>query len=229
MGDNNPPPPNYMAAMMQQFEMNREFMQGIMNQFPHPNANQQPVSITLQDFVRLNPVVFRNSVNPLDADDWLRDIVYEMESAAVAPDNYVTFAAYFLKGPAAQWWDTHRRTLAVGAIITWEEFKAAFRARYIPQGVMDRKKTEFRNLTQGNKTVEVYQREFLELSCYAEEDIATDARRQEKFREGLTTRKNATSSVGFLHTSSAGTRATARPFTRATARLSPSSVMFSSI
>jgi hypothetical protein len=31
MGDNNPPPPNYMAAMMQQFELNRQFMEGIMN------------------------------------------------------------------------------------------------------------------------------------------------------------------------------------------------------
>jgi hypothetical protein len=50
---------------------------------------------------------------------------------------------------------------------------------------MDRKKHEFRNLTQGNKTVEAYQREFLDLSRYAEEDIATDARRQEKFRDGL--------------------------------------------
>ena len=50
---------------------------------------------------------------------------------------------------------------------------------------MDRKKTKFRNLTQGNKSVEAYQREFLNLSRYAEEDIPTDARRQEKFRGGL--------------------------------------------
>jgi hypothetical protein len=39
-------------------------------------------------------------------------------------------------------------------------------------------KTQFRNLTQGNKTVEAYQQEFLDLPRYAEEDIATDARRQ---------------------------------------------------
>ena len=50
---------------------------------------------------------------------------------------------------------------------------------------MDRKKQEFRNLTQGNKSVDAYQREFLDLSHYAEEDIATDARKQEKFRDGL--------------------------------------------
>ena len=50
---------------------------------------------------------------------------------------------------------------------------------------MDQKKREFRNLTQGNKTVKAYQRKFLDLSRYAEEDIATDARRQEMFCDGL--------------------------------------------
>ena len=65
------------------------------------------------------------------------------------------------------------------------DFQASFRARFIPQGIMDRKKREFRNLTQGNKAVDAYQREFLDLSRYAEEDIATDARKQEKFCDGL--------------------------------------------
>ena len=184
-GGNAPPPPEYMAGMIQQFELNRQFMENMMAQFPRPNMDQQPTPVTLQDFMRLNPTVYRSSTQPLDADDWLRDITYEMESADVAPASYVTFASFFLKGPAAQWWDSHRRTLPAGTIITWPDFQAAFRARFIPQGVMDRKKREFRNLTQGNKTVEAYQREFLDLSRYAEEDIATDARRQEKFRDGL--------------------------------------------
>ncbi len=182
--DAPPPPPEYMAGMIQQFELNRQFMQGLMDQFQRPNMNQ-PQGVTLQDFCRLNPAIYRSSTQPLDADDWLHDIAYELESANVPLASYVNFAAYFLKGPAAQWWDSHRRSQPVGTVITWTEFKAAFRARYIPQGIMDRKKREFRNLVQGNKTVDAYQREFLELSRYAEEDIATDARRQEKFREGL--------------------------------------------
>ncbi|XP_073355075.1 uncharacterized protein [Aegilops tauschii subsp. strangulata] len=108
-----------------------------------------------------------------------------MESASVAPASYITFAPFFLKGPAAQWWDSHRWTLLAGTVITWPDFQAAFRAPFIPQGIMDRKKREFRNLTQGNKSVDAYQREFLDLSRYTEEDIATDARRQEKFHDGL--------------------------------------------
>src|SRR3989337_906350 len=185
MADNNPPPPDCMAAMMQQFELHRQFVQGVIDQFPRPNANQQPASIMLPEFVRLNPVTFRNAVNPPDADDWLRDIFYEMESAAVPPLNYVTFATYFLKGPAAQWWATHRQTMPPDTVVTWAAFKIAFRACYIPPAVMARKKAEFRNLVQGNKTVEVYQREFLDLSRYAERDVLTNADRQEKFHEGL--------------------------------------------
>ena len=50
---------------------------------------------------------------------------------------------------------------------------------------MDQKKREFRNLTRGSKTVKAYEREFLNLSRYVEEDVATDAHKQEKFRDGL--------------------------------------------
>jgi hypothetical protein len=184
-GADFPPPPEYMAGMMQQFELNRQFMENIMAQFPRPNGNQQPNQVTLQDFVRLNPTVYRSSTQPLDADDWLRDITYELESAEVPLASYVNFASYFLKGPAAQWWDSHHHSQPAGTIITWADFQAAFRARFIPQGIMDRKKREFRNLVQGNKSVDAYQREFLELSRYAEEDVATDALRQEKFCDGL--------------------------------------------
>ena len=120
-----PPPPEFMAEMMQQFELNRQFMEGMMARFLCPNMNQQPAPLSLQDFKRLNPTVYRSSTQPLDADDWLRDITYEMESASVAPASYVTFASFFLKGSAAQWWESHRRTLPTGTVITWPDFQDA--------------------------------------------------------------------------------------------------------
>ena len=97
----NPPPPPYVAAMMEQFELNRQFIARIMNRFPNQNAHHQLGPISLQDFMCLNLAIYHNSNEPLDADDWLRDITYEMESANVAPTNFVTFASYHLKGPAA--------------------------------------------------------------------------------------------------------------------------------
>ena len=50
---------------------------------------------------------------------------------------------------------------------------------------MEQKKDEFRKLRQGNTTIVEYHRKFLELSRYAGNDVDTDARQQEKFREGL--------------------------------------------
>ena len=64
--------------------------------------NQQPAPVTLQYFARLNLVIYRSSTQPFVADDWLHDITFELEPTDVAPANYVTFAAYYLKGPAAQ-------------------------------------------------------------------------------------------------------------------------------
>src|SRR3954470_21833972 len=185
-----PPPPDYMAAMMQQFQMNQVFMQGVIDQLQNQNQNQnqhqnQPPVVTLRDFMRLNPPLFHQPEQPLDADDWLRDITRQLEFANVSAADYVNFTSYFLRGPAAQWWDTYKGSLAEGTVVTWNDFKAAFRARYVPQAIMNRMKAEFRNLVQGNKTVEAYQREFLCLSRYAEGDLPNDASRQEKFRDGL--------------------------------------------
>ena len=99
----------------------------VMTQFPCPNMNHQPALVTLQYFARLNPVIYRSSTQPLDADDWLCDITFELESADVAPSNYVTFAAYLFKGPVAQWWNSHMCSLPVGTAIPWPKFQAAFR------------------------------------------------------------------------------------------------------
>ena len=72
----DPPPPPYIAEMMQQFELNCQVMTGILAQFPNQNAHQQPTPITLPEFMRLNPSTFRSSTDPMDADDWLRDIAF---------------------------------------------------------------------------------------------------------------------------------------------------------
>ena len=47
------------------------------------------------------------------------------------------------------------------------------------------KKREFHNLRQGGRIVGQYVDEFSKLACYATDDVATDAAKQEKFLEGL--------------------------------------------
>ncbi|GJM84420.1 hypothetical protein PR202_ga00088 [Eleusine coracana subsp. coracana] len=69
--------------------------------------------------------------------------------------------------------------------ITWDEFKDAFRAHYIPAGLVRRKAREFAALKQGNRSVEEYCEEFNRLALYAPEQVDTPTKHKDRFLEGL--------------------------------------------
>jgi hypothetical protein len=69
--------------------------------------------------------------------------------------------------------------------VTWNSFQEGFWAAHISSGVMGLKKKEFYELRQKYRSMSKYIDEFTNLSCYAPDDIDTDAKRKEKFLEGL--------------------------------------------
>jgi hypothetical protein len=75
-----------------------------------------------------------------------------------------------------------------GHRITWQEFHDAFRAHYIPDGVMAMKLEEFLSLKQGNQTVLQYVGKFNHLSQYAAEYVNTDTKKKSCFMRGLNTK-----------------------------------------
>jgi hypothetical protein len=77
---------------------------------------------------------------------------------------------------------------ADGHVISWEEFRNAFRAHHIPEGLMERKLNEFLALTQGTRTVLQYAQAFNHLCQYAGYHADSDTKKQEHFRRGLITK-----------------------------------------
>jgi hypothetical protein len=75
-----------------------------------------------------------------------------------------------------------------GHVIIWDEFRAAFRAHYIPEGLLERKLNEFLALTQGTSTVLQYAQTFNHLCQYAGYHADNDAKKQDRFRRGLNTK-----------------------------------------
>ena len=73
-------------------------------------------------------------------------------------------------------------------VVTWEEFRTAFRAHHIPEGLLERKLNEFLVLTQGNHTVLQYAQVFNHLCQCAGHHADTDVKKQERFRRGLSTK-----------------------------------------
>lgn len=94
------------------------------------------------------------------------------------------FTAHLLEGPSALWWETYQVTHPLEDL-TWDAFKEGFRNAHISSSIMNLKKEEFRSLRQGSRTLKEYMDDFCTLSRYAPKDIDTDAKRKEKFLNGL--------------------------------------------
>ena len=182
--DERPPPPS-MVQLMAMYEANRADNMRLLAQIERNTNHLQNDQVTIRDYVRLNPPVFRYSTEPLDADYWLRTTERKLEVAHAAPADWVTFAAYHLEGAAGSWWENFQAMQPPAHVVTWQEFKDAFRGYHIPEGLMDQKKEEFLKLKQGNGSVCVYQGNFNRLACYAPEEVSTDAKKQSLFRKGL--------------------------------------------
>jgi hypothetical protein len=104
------------------------------------------------------PPLFSKAEDPLDADVWLRVVESKFPLLTGAcPDAAKThFAALQLHGPARTWWDHFHAMLPADHVVTWEEFKTAFRGHHIPAGILDRKLNEFLALTKGTHIVLQY-------------------------------------------------------------------------
>jgi hypothetical protein len=78
--------------------------------------------------------------------------------------------------------------LTADHVVTWEEFKTAFRGHHIPAGILDRKLNEFLALTQGTRTVLQYAQTFNDLCQYAGYHADSYEKKIECFLRGLNTK-----------------------------------------
>jgi hypothetical protein len=74
------------------------------------------------------------------------------------------------------WWDAYVQTHEKPESINWPEFRAAFRAHHVSQGVIKLKK-EFQDLKQGSMSVNEYATKFTQLSRYAPHEVDTDEKK----------------------------------------------------
>jgi hypothetical protein len=58
----------------------------------------------------------------------------------------VLLASRQLSSPAADWWDAYMKAHKELESINWTEFRAAFHAHHVSQGVIKLKKKEFHDL-----------------------------------------------------------------------------------
>jgi hypothetical protein len=180
-----PPPPNLAEVMARQTELLNQLVQAQMGHFQQePRGRGEPLSASYQDFLSTQPPLFHKADEPLDADAWLRTIEskFALLPAPCSDENRVLFAAQQLRGIARLWWDQFHAMQPADHVVTWDEFRTAFRAHHIPAGLIEWKLNEFLSLTQGTHTVTQYAQVLNHLCQYAGSHADTDARKCDRFR-----------------------------------------------
>jgi hypothetical protein len=125
--------------MAAQTELLRQLVQGqqAFQQFQQLRGGHsvhQPQAASYLDLLGTQPLLFDKVKEPLDANAWIH-IIESKFSLLVVPcsdTNKAHFAAQQLRGTARIWWDNYFAMLPADHVVTWEEFKIAFRAHHIP-------------------------------------------------------------------------------------------------
>jgi hypothetical protein len=101
------------------------------------------------EFMDTWPPTFAKAEEPLEADEWLRVVEQRFGLMQCTEVQKPLFAAQLFCGPASTWWANFVAVQHAEHQVTWAEFKEAFRAHYIPDGVLQMKLEEFLRLKQG--------------------------------------------------------------------------------
>jgi hypothetical protein len=164
---------------MQQTMANMQQAQG------HQPAPQPQQRDRLGEFQQTKPPTISHSIEPMDADDWLKTIENKLQVVQCNNHEKVIFASHQLEGPAANWWDAYVKAHEEPKSINWQEFKNSFHSQHVPLGVMKLKKKEFKDLKQGSMSVSEYVTHFTQLSRYAPDNVDTNEKKQDWFLNKL--------------------------------------------
>jgi hypothetical protein len=186
-GENNQDvnPPTLEQVLAMQAQKLQTIQQTMVNmQVAQPQAPPPPLRDRLRDFQCTKPPTFSHVVESMDTDDWLKSIDKKLQVVQCNNCEMVLLAFHQLSSHAADWWDAYVEDHEEPENINCPEFRAAFRAHHILQGVI-KLKTEFQDLKQGSMSVNDYVTKFTQLSRYAPHEVATDEKKQDCFLNGL--------------------------------------------
>jgi hypothetical protein len=146
----NPPPPLSLAQAIASILESRDEQTELLWQLVANSAQggngarnaptPAPAATTYGEFVATHPPLFTEAGEPLEADHWLRVMESKFGLLHCTEVQKTIFAAQQLRGDASAWWANYTAARPADYQVPWAEFRDAFRAHYIPAGVMRKKR-----------------------------------------------------------------------------------------
>jgi hypothetical protein len=138
----NPPPipptlAEAIAVLVNATTNNTHFLREMVrNQFQQHGGRGQlqgPRDTTYLEFSKTRPPLFVKAEEPLEADEWVRVMEQKFGLIRCTETQKPLFAAQQLRGHASTWWAIFLAIQPAGLLVTWAEFKQAFREHYVPE------------------------------------------------------------------------------------------------
>ena len=142
--------------------------------------------VTFAEFMKTHPPAFTGGCDVTKAMNWLRSMETCFRLLRCPPDTKVDFASYMLQEDAADWWaGTREVKFHEDEEVEWEAFKQEFKDKYVPRHLVNELRDEFRNLTQGTRSVPDYATAFVRLERHFPALCEDEEERARKFVAGL--------------------------------------------
>jgi hypothetical protein len=172
--------------MNTQNQMMQMFMQHLQNVPPAGGPPPVQVRDKRGEFLKGRPLVFTHASDLLEANDWVRAVEKQLNIAQCNNLEKVLYASGQLQGAAQTWWESYQVARSNNAPpITWNDFVRDFKVHHIPDGVIELKQEEFRNLRMSSMSVAEYHDRFAQLSRYAPNEVRDDANKHRLFLKGV--------------------------------------------
>ena len=107
----DPPPPPPQVTVEQLIGMQAQLMQAMMQRMDNqPAGGPRPIQVRdkSSEFMKGCPPVFTHTVDPLEVDDWLRDVEKQPNIAQCNDPEKVLYASGQLQGAAQDWWESYQ-------------------------------------------------------------------------------------------------------------------------
>jgi len=127
---------------------------------------------------------FGGTVDATVAHDWKLSLQRKLEIIECPPEASLRLAMQYLRGDALVWWEGVRLGHRGPDPLTFADFILEFDRKYFPKEAMDKQKTDFDHVSQGEMSVREYEQKFNQLRRFAgtgisEEDLIR------KFLDGM--------------------------------------------
>jgi hypothetical protein len=100
--------PTLEQVLMMQAQMLQTMQQTMVNmQNAQPQVPPLPPRDRLGDFQHTKPPTFSHSMEPIDADNWLKTVEKKLQVVQCNKHERVLLASHQLVGPTADWWHAY--------------------------------------------------------------------------------------------------------------------------